>query len=192
MSLCLVLRQDQQNKGDCQLPILLQPSVSFFFLSLPLHLHNTIRLIYQISYPIIPTYLQSKPPTTRRSKVTRARIRLKSIAPVDRRRSHDPSSEFGSPYTAIANSYWTLIRLYYYHKLAITVLLGLLEPQLSLTSAMASAGLLDPTKAGKYPVILSDALLGKESSEAYTGVRCKQLSIQSARGYSPTRTQLTK
>ncbi|KAK7743997.1 hypothetical protein SLS62_010358 [Diatrype stigma] len=36
---------------------------------------------------------------------------------------------------------------------------------------MAAAGLLDPTKAGKYPVILSDALLGKESSEVYTGVR---------------------
>lgn len=38
---------------------------------------------------------------------------------------------------------------------------------------MASAGLLDPTKAGKYPVILSDALLGKDSGELYTGVRCK-------------------
>ncbi|RYP06007.1 hypothetical protein DL764_003424 [Monosporascus ibericus] len=37
---------------------------------------------------------------------------------------------------------------------------------------MASAGLLDPTKAGKYPVVLSDALLGKDSSEVYTGVRC--------------------
>ena len=38
---------------------------------------------------------------------------------------------------------------------------------------MASPGLLDPTKAGKYPVILSDALLGKDSNELYTGVRCK-------------------
>lgn len=36
---------------------------------------------------------------------------------------------------------------------------------------MASAGLLDPTKAGKYPVVLSDALMGKDSSEVYTGVR---------------------
>ncbi|KAH9888669.1 hypothetical protein F4778DRAFT_754891 [Xylariomycetidae sp. FL2044] len=32
-------------------------------------------------------------------------------------------------------------------------------------------GMVDPTKAGKYPVVLSDALLGKESNEIYTGVR---------------------
>ncbi|KAI0125165.1 hypothetical protein BJ170DRAFT_597993 [Xylariales sp. AK1849] len=36
---------------------------------------------------------------------------------------------------------------------------------------MAAAGLVDPTKVGRYPVILSDALLGKKSSEVYTGVR---------------------
>ncbi|KAK4145388.1 RNA polymerase II transcription elongation factor-domain-containing protein [Dichotomopilus funicola] len=36
---------------------------------------------------------------------------------------------------------------------------------------MAAQGLLDPTKTGKYPVILSDALLGKSSKETYTGVR---------------------
>ncbi|KAK8074653.1 RNA polymerase II transcription elongation factor-domain-containing protein [Apiospora hydei] len=37
---------------------------------------------------------------------------------------------------------------------------------------MASqADLVDPTKAGKYPVILSDELLGKPSTETFTGVR---------------------
>ncbi|KAL1843904.1 hypothetical protein VTJ49DRAFT_6847 [Mycothermus thermophilus] len=35
----------------------------------------------------------------------------------------------------------------------------------------AASGLVDPTKAGKYPVILSDALLGKPSKETYTGIR---------------------
>ncbi|KAH8886864.1 hypothetical protein GQ53DRAFT_750522 [Thozetella sp. PMI_491] len=34
---------------------------------------------------------------------------------------------------------------------------------------------IDPTKPGKYPVILSDALLGKASKDAFTGVRCKFL-----------------
>jgi hypothetical protein len=38
---------------------------------------------------------------------------------------------------------------------------------------MAAPGIVDPTKAGKYPVILSDALLGKASKETYTGVRCE-------------------
>ncbi|KAK8064716.1 hypothetical protein PG994_007354 [Apiospora phragmitis] len=33
------------------------------------------------------------------------------------------------------------------------------------------ADLVDPTKAGKYPVILSDELLGKPSTETFTGVR---------------------
>ncbi|KAK4125019.1 hypothetical protein N657DRAFT_689390 [Parathielavia appendiculata] len=36
---------------------------------------------------------------------------------------------------------------------------------------MAASGLIDPTKPGKYPVILSDALLGKPSKETYTGIR---------------------
>ncbi|KAF3019877.1 hypothetical protein E8E14_013761 [Neopestalotiopsis sp. 37M] len=36
---------------------------------------------------------------------------------------------------------------------------------------MAAAGIIDPTKVGKYPVVLSDALLGKRSSEVYTGIR---------------------
>lgn len=34
-------------------------------------------------------------------------------------------------------------------------------------------GVIDPTKVGKYRVVLSDALLGKESKEVYTGIRCK-------------------
>lgn len=36
-----------------------------------------------------------------------------------------------------------------------------------------AAGIVDPTKAGKYRVILSDALLGNERKEIYTGIRCK-------------------
>ncbi|KAI1495447.1 RNA polymerase II transcription elongation factor-domain-containing protein [Biscogniauxia marginata] len=37
--------------------------------------------------------------------------------------------------------------------------------------ASLAAGIVDPTKAGKYPVILSDALLGKDPKEVFTGVR---------------------
>ena len=37
-----------------------------------------------------------------------------------------------------------------------------------------TADLVDPTKAGKYPIVLSDELLGKPSTETFTGVRCKQ------------------
>ncbi|KAL2142429.1 hypothetical protein VTI28DRAFT_1138 [Corynascus sepedonium] len=36
---------------------------------------------------------------------------------------------------------------------------------------MAAQGVLDPTKAGQYPVILSDALLGKSSKDAFTGIK---------------------
>ncbi|KAL2180810.1 RNA polymerase II transcription elongation factor-domain-containing protein [Thermothelomyces heterothallicus CBS 202.75] len=36
---------------------------------------------------------------------------------------------------------------------------------------MAAQGVLDPTKPGQYPVILSDALLGKPSKDAYVGIR---------------------
>jgi len=36
---------------------------------------------------------------------------------------------------------------------------------------MALAGMIDPTKVGKYPVVLSDALLGREPKETYTGIR---------------------
>ncbi|KAI1809670.1 RNA polymerase II transcription elongation factor-domain-containing protein [Poronia punctata] len=37
--------------------------------------------------------------------------------------------------------------------------------------ASLAAGIVDPTKAGKYRVVLSDALLGKEPKELYTGIR---------------------
>ncbi|OTB03987.1 hypothetical protein M426DRAFT_321280 [Hypoxylon sp. CI-4A] len=37
--------------------------------------------------------------------------------------------------------------------------------------ASLAAGIVDPTKAGKYPVVLSDALLGKDPKEIFTGVR---------------------
>ncbi|KAI0389219.1 RNA polymerase II transcription elongation factor-domain-containing protein [Xylariaceae sp. FL0594] len=37
--------------------------------------------------------------------------------------------------------------------------------------ASLAAGIIDPTKAGKYRVVLSDALLGKEPKEVYTGIR---------------------
>lgn len=39
--------------------------------------------------------------------------------------------------------------------------------------ASLAPGMVDPTKAGKYPVILSDELLGKPSNDIYTGVNCK-------------------
>jgi hypothetical protein len=34
------------------------------------------------------------------------------------------------------------------------------------------AGLIDIDKPGTYPIILSDALLGKATKETYTGIRC--------------------
>lgn len=38
--------------------------------------------------------------------------------------------------------------------------------------AAVAAGAVDIDKPGKYPIVLSDALLGKASKEIYTGVRC--------------------
>ncbi|KAM7205590.1 hypothetical protein V8F33_000916 [Rhypophila sp. PSN 637] len=38
-------------------------------------------------------------------------------------------------------------------------------------AAKGPGSVIDPTKAAKYPIILSDALLGKPSKETYTGVR---------------------
>jgi len=35
-----------------------------------------------------------------------------------------------------------------------------------------ASGSIDVDKPGKYPIVLSDALLGKTSKEVYTGVRC--------------------
>lgn len=40
--------------------------------------------------------------------------------------------------------------------------------------AALAAGIVDPTKAGKYRVVLSDALLGREPKELYTGLRCRR------------------
>lgn len=36
----------------------------------------------------------------------------------------------------------------------------------------AGNGLIDPTKTGKYPVILSDTLLGRTQKDVFTAVRC--------------------
>lgn len=44
---------------------------------------------------------------------------------------------------------------------------------------MAAPGTVDPSKAGKYPIFLSDELLGKTSKETYTGIRCEHPSLQS-------------
>ena len=45
---------------------------------------------------------------------------------------------------------------------------------------MASQGILDPTKPGQYPVILSDELLGKPSKAGnYTGIRCESCATPS-------------
>ena len=35
-----------------------------------------------------------------------------------------------------------------------------------------ASGSIDVDKPGKYPIVLSDALLGKPSKEVYTGIRC--------------------
>jgi hypothetical protein len=42
-----------------------------------------------------------------------------------------------------------------------------------MAAASPLPGMASPTKAAKYPVVLSDALLGKPSKETYTGIRCK-------------------
>lgn len=34
------------------------------------------------------------------------------------------------------------------------------------------AKIIDPTQTGNYPVVLSDRLLGKETNEVFTGIRC--------------------
>src|SRR5690349_15508756 len=40
-------------------------------------------------------------------------------------------------------------------------------------AAATASTMVDLTKAGKYPVVLSDALLDKTSKETYTGIRCR-------------------
>ncbi|KAI0201778.1 hypothetical protein F4808DRAFT_423759 [Astrocystis sublimbata] len=46
--------------------------------------------------------------------------------------------------------------------------------------ASLAAGIIDPTKVGKYRVVLSDALLGKDPKEIYTGVRYNHKPILSS------------
>lgn len=41
----------------------------------------------------------------------------------------------------------------------------------SAASALLN-GLVDPTRTGKYPVLLSDTLLGRTQKDVFTGVRC--------------------
>lgn len=41
------------------------------------------------------------------------------------------------------------------------------------SEALAAKGWIDPTKLGKFRVVLSDSLRGKPSSEIYTAVQCK-------------------
>jgi len=40
-----------------------------------------------------------------------------------------------------------------------------------------AAGFIDLDTPGKYPIVLSDALLGKTSTETYTGIRCLYIYI---------------
>jgi hypothetical protein len=37
---------------------------------------------------------------------------------------------------------------------------------------MMAAGSIDIDNPGKYPIVLSDALLGKATEETYTSIRC--------------------
>ncbi|KAH8162386.1 hypothetical protein CIB48_g5837, partial [Xylaria polymorpha] len=46
--------------------------------------------------------------------------------------------------------------------------------------ASLAAGIVDPTKVGKYRVVLSDALLGKDPKELYTGIRYNHKPILSS------------
>jgi hypothetical protein len=41
------------------------------------------------------------------------------------------------------------------------------------TAVDAGAGIIDPSKPARYPIILSDALLGKPATEIFTGLRCE-------------------
>lgn len=50
-----------------------------------------------------------------------------------------------------------------------------------MAAAATPPGVVDPTKAGRYPVILSDALLGKSSpKEILTALKCGSLSCSSS------------
>ena len=47
-----------------------------------------------------------------------------------------------------------------------------------------AAGTIDVDKPGKYPIVLSDALLGKVAKDVYTGIRCTWLPSPWVRGQS--------
>lgn len=49
-----------------------------------------------------------------------------------------------------------------------------------MAAAATPPGVVDPTKPAKYPVILSDALLGKSPKEILTAIRCKYSLSQDA------------
>lgn len=40
------------------------------------------------------------------------------------------------------------------------------------------AALIDPTVAGKYPVILGEGMLGKTSNDIFTGIRCTPRTVR--------------
>jgi len=40
-------------------------------------------------------------------------------------------------------------------------------------AASKAAEMVDPTVSEQYPVVLSDALLGKASKDVFTGIRCR-------------------
>lgn len=42
-----------------------------------------------------------------------------------------------------------------------------------MAASATPPGVVDPTKLGKYPVILSDALLGQSPKEILTAIRCE-------------------
>lgn len=42
-----------------------------------------------------------------------------------------------------------------------------------MAASATPPGVVDPTKPAKYPVILSDALLGKSPKEILTAMKCK-------------------
>lgn len=56
---------------------------------------------------------------------------------------------------------------------------------ITMAAAATPPGVVDPTKPAKYPVILSDALLGKSPKEILTAIRCKSSPFDAPRLHSP-------
>lgn len=56
-----------------------------------------------------------------------------------------------------------------------------------MAAAATPPGVVDPTKPAKYPVILSDALLGKSPKEILTAIRCKFYAVPSSPGRTSRR-----